>query len=78
MQVPGGKHQVGQGHGAVGDRDGGRRRAGPGVRAAIAHPAGHGLLPPPLRLPPAPSAPPRQAGQGGMEEECSHGGVEHL
>lgn len=53
--------------GAHGDRDGDRRRAGPGVRAAVADPAGGRLLPAALRLPPPPSTPPRPPRQGAME-----------
>jgi len=59
-------NQTGQGHGANGDRDGDRGRAGPGDRAPVAHPARRRLLPPPLQLPPPPSASLCQAAQGAM------------
>jgi hypothetical protein len=59
-------------HGAHGDRDGGRRRARPRLRAAVAGPARRRLLPPPLRLPRPPTTPPREAGQGAVEAP-SHG-----
>ncbi|KAF8769001.1 hypothetical protein HU200_007036 [Digitaria exilis] len=41
---------------------------GPVFRSPLAYPARRRLLPAALRLPPPPTAPPRQAGQGAVEQ----------